>query len=124
MKRDLDLVRSILLQVEAADGRLDIDCISTCGHNLHEVAYHVELMASQGLIDGHIIYAWGGEGISGHVSGLTWDGQDFLDAMRDSRVWDKAKKAIKEAVGSTTFDVVKATCSSVATALIRTNLGI
>ena len=115
MRRDMDLVRSILLQVEAADGSRESGELDFMGHTVEEVYYHIELMQQRGLIDATIKREWGGSVVYASIGGLTWDGQDFLDAMRDDRVWSRAKKAIKESVGSTTFGVIKDVCVNVAT---------
>ena len=58
------------------------------------------------------------------IDDLTWDGADFLESMRDQRVWNRAKDTMKKTVGSTTFDVVKQTCTLVAIQMIKSNLGI
>ena len=50
MKHDMDLVRSILLQVESADGARESDELDFMGHTAEEVYYHIELMQQRGLI--------------------------------------------------------------------------
>lgn len=115
MKRDMDLVRSILLEVEAAQRPLRIAELQSDGHSLPEVVYHVEIMRERGLIDASILRGKGGVLLRAEVSGLTWDGQDYLDATRDERVWDKARDAIARTVGSCTFETMKAVCVKAAT---------
>ena len=131
MKRDLDIVRDILLQVEKSDGYLTINDLfdirdkqKDCKYTDKEIVYHVELLFAQGFIDGNIRRDMNGDITDSSIDGLTWDGADYLESMRDSRVWNKAKSTIKKAVGSTTFDVVKQTCTLVATQMIKSNLGI
>ena len=131
MKRDLDIVREILLQVEKSDGYLTINDLfdirdkqKDCKYTDKEIVYHVELLFAQGFIDGNIRRDMNGDITDSSIDGLTWDGADYLESMRDSRVWNKAKSTIKKAVGSTTFDVVKQTCTLVATQMIKSNLGI
>ena len=131
MKRDLDIVRDILLQVEKSDGYLTINDLfdirdkqKDCKYTDKEIVYHVELLFAQGFIDGNIRRDMNGDITDSSIDGLTWDGADYLESMRDNRVWNKAKSTIKKAVGSTTFDVVKQTCTLVATQMIKSNLGI
>lgn len=57
------------------------------------------------------------------IFSMTWDGYDYLDAIRSPQVWNKAKEAITKAVGDTSLSVVKQTCAMVATGLIRSQLG-
>lgn len=88
------------------------------------VAYHVRLMAHHGLVDlSDDVRDMNGETLSLAVSGLTWDGQDYLDAIRDPKVWSKVKKTVKEAVGSTTLEVVKQTGALVAMFMVKASLG-
>lgn len=124
MKRDMDLVRSILLQVEAADNECESGQLDFMGHSQAEVYYHIELMQQRGLIDATVKRDWSGSVIYASITGLTWDGQDFLDAMRDDRVWARSKKAVKDAVGSTTFDVIKKVCVEVATSMVLKSAGL
>lgn len=114
MRRDMDLVRSILLQAEAADGPLDMGDMDPCGHTEEEAAYHVELMAQRGLVSATVRRAYGGALMLCRIDSLTWEGQDMLDAMRSERVWSRARRAIAESVGTATFDVVKGVCSAIA----------
>ena len=37
---------------------------------------------------------------------LTWAGHDYLDAVRDPKIWHKTKEATDK-VGSWTFEIVK-----------------
>lgn len=131
MKRNLDLVRNILLQVEKSEDYLELtdlfearDKIKDCEFTNNEIIYHVELLIAHGFIDGKLKRDMNGYVIDSCINGLTWDGADFLESMRDQKVWGKARDVIREAVGSTTFDVVKQTCSFVATQMIKNNLGI
>ena len=124
MKRDMDLVRSILLQVEDADGGCESGQLEFMGRSQAEVYYHIELMQQRGLIDATLRRDWNGGVVYASISGLTWDGQDFLDSMRDDRVWARAKKAVKDSVGSTTFDVVKKVCSEVAASMVLRSAGL
>jgi Hypothetical protein (DUF2513) len=48
---------------------------------------------------------------------LTWEGHDFLDAIRDPEIWCKTKSGAEE-VGSFTFDLLK----ELAVGLIKTKI--
>lgn len=116
MRRDLDLVRDILVLVERADRPVDAIALDVPGHTTSEVAYHVRLLAGAGLVD---VLAdkrdANGSSVLLVVGGLTWDGCDYLDALRDPGIWAKAKRAISAATTSATFGTVKAVCVEVAT---------
>ncbi len=124
MKRDLDLVRSILIYVENADGEVDADDMATERWPIETVVYHVRLMAHHGLVDvSRDARDMNGSTIELTVSGITWDGQDYLDSIREPKVWGRVKKTLAGTVGSTTLDVVRQTASMVALVMVREGLG-
>lgn len=124
MKRDMSLVRHILKETERADGPLDAETLVTSEWSFETVAYHVEIMTDRGLIDGSVIRDANNTPVRGFVRSLTWEGCDFLDAVRDERVWSRTKRAVADAAGSATFDVVKATAVAIATRLIAAGAGL
>lgn len=117
MKRDMDLVRNILIRAELSDGPLGLDDFMPAARVAvpdkepealaSMVWYHLGLLDAKGMIDCHLMESDDGAIRRAVVYGLTWDGQDFLDALRDDSVWEKTKRAVRESVGSTTFEVVK-----------------
>lgn len=122
MKRDMDLVRNLLAVTEDADNVITTDFLAVDGFTHEQIIYHVRLLTAHGLIDSHESgdYASPDRII---IEGLTWDGADYLDAIRDARVWEKTKTVIKDSVGSTTLGVIKDTAVRVATGLIAAALG-
>jgi hypothetical protein len=109
MKRDMDLVRTILLEVERLgppDGRLGIK-IEVEGHDEPEIQGYIRLLDEAGLIET--------PGNSDRKPGaiwprrLTWSGYEFLDAARDNTRWNRAKKLTLEKMGSLAFEAVKFT---------------
>ena len=106
MKRDMDLIREILLKIEERpfDGMwftLDID-----GCSPEAISYHVMLLHEAGLIEAYCDSALGS--IDNWLPiRLTWQGHEFLDAARDSTRWDQAK-GIMTKVGGFALEVLKA----------------
>ena len=124
MKRDLDLVRSILIAVEKAGGPVDANDLVTKGNDYAKVSYHIMLMTNRGLLDLQSFQQDANHDVIDlQVAGITWDGQDYLDAIRDRNVWAKTRKVLADSVSSTTFGVVKQTAVMVATGLITSQLG-
>ncbi|MBR2836135.1 MAG: hypothetical protein IKE43_10590 [Coriobacteriales bacterium] len=58
MKRDIDLVRFILIETEKADIPLELDRFVTDEWPLPLVGYHVELMIVHNLIDATVTKDW------------------------------------------------------------------
>ncbi len=105
MKRDMDLVRSILLRMESEEcGTAPRDFVFE-GHGAEQVSYHVVLMAEAGLllcVESKEI----GRPIAARPIRMTWEGHEFLDASRSPERWERAKRAAK-GVGGFAFEVFK-----------------
>ncbi len=105
MKRDMDLARQILLQIEAAPyGGRWVD-LSLPSHSNEEVSYHIMLLAEAGLIEALDFSSLSGG--SWRPRRLTWAGHEFLEVSRDESRWEKAKSIVKEKGGGVVFPVLK-----------------
>ena len=102
MKRDMDMVRDLLLQIEGLEQPIVVD--EQTG-NSAEVVYHVRMLIQAGMIEGTA------SGLAA-VHGLTWAGHDFLDSIRDDSVWAKAKEIVKESVKSAPAEFMKELCKA------------
>ncbi|HWU62311.1 MAG TPA: DUF2513 domain-containing protein [Ensifer sp.] len=103
MKRDMDLIRELMLWLEsqdlrpgmvrylsAYDGDLTLD-----GYTPEQIDGHLELISRSGFIVN-------GEsrpmrGIA--YMGLEWIGHDFVDSVRDPDVWRATKNVVQKAKG-------------------------
>ena len=100
MKRDLDLVRELLLKIEG--GQSVFDTISsedavimgveisapmtqTEADNLRG---HLDLLDEAGLIVSDGVLGGG----TYHISRITWEGYEYLDSVRDPETWRKTKE--------------------------------
>ncbi len=109
MKRDMDLIRKILLAIEAHPEPYSWDVLLDIpGYSEKEICYQVKLLEEAGLIEARIMKAMGGV-FKCAVNSLTWAGHEFLEAARDNSRWNKAKKIILEKTGSLSFDMLKLT---------------
>jgi hypothetical protein len=105
MKRDLDLVRAILLDVEARGTPLDLIDPEVEGYNALQVSYHVMLLEDSGLIRAMDrtaigIFRWS-------AGALTWRGHELVEYIRDDALWESAKSEVLVAAGDgLPFDVL------------------
>lgn len=114
MKRDMDLIRKILLTVEEYDeNSTEIPLLQIDGEDGMAVYYHAKLLIDAGFIEGTIV---SGPGV--YVTAMTWSGHDFLDTVRSETVWDKTKGLVKEKTGSVSLDVLKALATQVSLGLL------
>ncbi len=110
MKRDFDLIRSILLQVEAAPAGCPIDSFTLPdGADAAIFTEHLQLLFDEEMIEGEIFAS--GDGPVIDVRRLTWKGHDFLDAVRSDTIWKKAKEQLSKVGGSASLEIFKALLS-------------
>ncbi len=105
----MDLIREILLQVEARPSAQSIDLVEVevPGHEQEEISYHVKLLADAGYLEAHDLRSLGPDGFKYAPSALTNEGHDFLDAARNNTVWEKTKAKLMEIGGSAPLDVTR-----------------
>lgn len=114
MKRDMELVRKLLLAVEAHDSpdkTFDIENTFP-DYPLEVVMYHVKILDEAGLVDA--TDASDSRKIYYMPNGLTWNGHEFLDAIRNDTVWNKVKQVIQEKGGAIPFALMQALALSFA----------
>ena len=105
MKRDMDLARKILLEIERAPtARAWID-LDMPGYSDEMVSYHVMLLAKAGLIEAvdcssKVRFAW-------KATNLLWEGHDFIEAAKDDARWARAKDIVLSKGGGIAFEVLK-----------------
>jgi hypothetical protein len=110
VKRDMDLLRDILLKIEddpKKDGRTTFyisnsEEMQIVGHSEEEFFYHLQLLIRARLIDGSA------EQIPMEVRSLTWEGHEFVDNIRNDNIWDNTKKRVGDLVGSLSVSVIAA----------------
>ncbi len=114
MKRDMDLIRDLLIKIEG--GQQTFETMSSemasilrtspetsmSEEEADRLRGHLDLLEQGGFIE---IEARAGAG-SYWIKGLTWQGHDFLDSVRDPKIWEKTKKGV-EGAGGFTVDLLK-----------------
>lgn len=110
MKRDMDLIRELMLNLEALSVPLTelkaIDghesTVQVDGYTAEQIDYHLLLLEQPGFVHGGGLEDFGmrfGPGIG--FQSVTWAAHDFLDTMRSPEVWDRTKQAASAAGGFT-----------------------
>jgi hypothetical protein len=106
MKRDMDFIRELLLKVEGGEKQFQtvgkVYTGETHSPELEKLTEHVRLLRQAGFID---VQAESAAGFL-LLEGLSWRGHDFLDSVRDPKIWEKTKKGV-EGAGGFTVDLMK-----------------
>lgn len=123
MRQDFELMRQILLRLEAmekptgsiwlvnpGEPPLDIEDFSA-----DAVAYHLTQLVLRGYIDVQELFRSG----SIVFRQLTPAGHDWIDSVRDAAIWRKTKEVLKS-TPTVTFDIVK----DLGISLLKTHLGL
>jgi hypothetical protein len=109
MKIDPDLVRTILLKVETddlgKDEKIDLDLP---GHDYEQVNYHVGQLIQAGYLQGYSTPDLDDESLRFEVTAMTWNGHQYIETIRDNRIWSKTKSAIAEKGGAMTIEILTA----------------
>ena len=105
MKRDMDLIRALLLKIESMEIepggtspalRASDEALKIEGYTEDQVVYHLEYLIDNGLAEGSCSVDR-----FFHISKLTRSGHDLVDSIRDPEIWRETKERAKKAGGFT-----------------------
>ena len=98
MKRDKELERKILFKIEAEyeAGQKWLHDLSLEGFEMEVVAEHCDLLYQQGFISDYELMRTHTGPISFKIGNLTAYGYDFLELIRNPKIWKKTVKEVKE----------------------------
>ena len=106
MRRDMDLVRRILIELSESSGPLPASAFASEEVPPALAVYHFEIMAEAGLIVARVTRAKG-TAPSAVAERMTWEGEEFLANVRSDGVWSRVKLAIAKAAGDASLSVFK-----------------
>jgi hypothetical protein len=106
MKRDLGLIRMMLLAIEDSPSGW-APALKFEGYADALVGYHAYLLIDAGLARGSDVSTAGSEAPQGMITNLTWAGHEFAEAARDEARWSKAMGLVADKGGNVTLDVMK-----------------
>lgn len=109
MKRDMDLMRKILLRIEECSDVppkvLTLDDFMDMKKSSYMISLHIDLLCDAGLIE--VMDTSIEDGLKDFdIVRLTLAGYEYLDAIRNARVWDRVKQSVSY-VGGATLDIIK-----------------
>jgi hypothetical protein len=127
MRRDMGLIRELLLKLEAyekpigsyADLRQDNESMAVPGFTEEQIGYHLVQIDQSGFIDNNNKRLLNGI----YFRCLTPKGHDFLDSIRDPDIWSKTKKGA-EKVGNASIEFIWEIAKGYGKHLIKKKLGL
>jgi len=116
MKRDMDLIREILLKVEELYVDTAIYDLTIDGYDMATVAYHCKLLHNAGYIFDYKAQYASNEIYTFAVGALIWAGNEYLEKIRDNSRWGKIKNTLIQKGLPFTIDMVKSVADAFITA--------
>jgi hypothetical protein len=104
MKRDLDLIRNILIKMEESPGPFFGGELKFQDKSHDEVHFHLKLMRDAGLI--HAEDLSGMDSIEFFPLHITWEGYEFLEAAKDDARWNEVKSKMST-IGGFVYEIAK-----------------
>ena len=114
MKRDMNLVRLLLLVVEGGDPKPDMSA-----YNQKQQAYHMAKLIEAGLVRGGVVRDRSGGVCGASAVELTWEGHEFLDAARSEKVWNRALSKAKSEGIEISISILKELLAQTAKSLLN-----
>ncbi len=118
MRRDLDLVRHLLLKLEgeqsykdAKESAADAALLTNTKITKKTVHEHYLWLFDAGFIEAQLIARAGGYSVV-YPRRLTWAGAEYLDCVRDSKIWRETKSKLS-AVGSASLPIIQKLAESI-----------
>jgi hypothetical protein len=97
MKRDMDLIRTLMLDLEANPAaELNVTEISLDGYEEGTLLEHLVLLQEAGFIEMNV-ERFGAAPPQFLVHRITWAGHEFLETVRSDTIWAKSTKFITSA---------------------------
>ncbi len=127
LKLNYDCIRDLLLFIE---GKLqygfyiDVDSIQIKNYSQQEILYSADKLYEAGYISADKRIAIGGKGIPQiNIKSITWDGHQFLDNVRDNKVWENTKSILSN-FSSVSIGIVNNVATQIISSVIETQLGL
>lgn len=109
MRRDYELVRSVMLELEAIPPGQAVNgsVLSRADRDDATLAEHLVLLIQEQMLEGKAYTTFDGLGPDQIIIiRVTWKGHEFLDAVREERVWNIVKTKLANVGGRATFEII------------------
>ncbi|RWO87966.1 DUF2513 domain-containing protein [Mesorhizobium sp.] len=120
MKRDMELVRQIMLWVQEKPD-LNPALVAIEGHEFGEINRHVEILSEAGFLD--VMRRKMGSGPDQFfVRDLTWEGHEFIATTQNKTVWSKMKSTYGTELPKMPLDIVKGIATKLFTDILMAQI--
>lgn len=106
MKRDMKLIRRMLIAIEEDKNTVTLEKLRLLDLDEKKADHHVWLMLKGGLINANVKH-YNGSLVCGVIQGLSYEGQDFLDAIRGMVIFNMTDHVLSQRMDIATFETYK-----------------
>jgi len=96
MKREMDLIRAIVLAVEDHPHGFAPHDITIDGYSAEQIGHHNYLHWKEGYVEGFDLTSLSDTSHVAGITSLTWKGHEFADLARGERGWAHVMKLVRE----------------------------
>lgn len=104
MKRNWELIRQILFEVESLPAGESAQILQIEEIDQATITEHIRLLVDKGLLIGKLFDTYSGSSYS--ITGVSWEGYDFLENARNDTIWKKVMAESKSKGTSMTMVVL------------------
>ncbi len=109
MRRDIDLLRAILIQIESEGDPAEplIHSMAVEGYEQAVVNEHVKLLIDSGFVEGEYKYSTNNRILLTLIRGLTPKAYEFLDNIRNEQLWERIKERVTTTTGTASLGIIE-----------------
>jgi len=115
VKLDYEIIRDILLKIENCENNKI--AVSTFCNDIYDekiISYHIALLLDVNYIEATPLCYIGSNYTDYIVKRMTMQGHQYLDSIRDNKIWEETKNTISKTTSSVSLDIVKAVALKIA----------
>lgn len=127
MKLNHNCVRDLLLFIEdnlTYSTYIYVNEIQLEGYTQEEIIYSADKLLDAGYITGTRKVFLGSDGTPQiEIKSITWDGHQFLDNIRDNKVWEQTKGILSK-FSSVSIGIISNVASQVISNIVKSQMGL
>ena len=106
MKRDMELIRKIILNIETSQYGFVNNDLKIEGYTSEQINYHSYLIIQGGLAEGITTTNSQSSSPTAIIRNLTWEGHEFAEVARNDSIWHRVSKIIKDKGEGMAFPII------------------
>ena len=121
MKRDMELIRQIVIDIADSDEKLKIShwIDSNKDADRTKVGYHLWLLNDADYLQANFLGTDNDPYSFVDIGNLTWEGQELADSLRSPEIWIRVKNGLTALGGSAAISIVKELATNAALSLLH-----